>query len=153
MWEYTNPTLSVYLVPLLTPPLKRKGKVSASGNLKPQWFHFILFGYYSLGWESQARRTRVKYPETSSFNDVVPTMNIPEISWQVLLLWYFLPSKKFGKSIYAPRLLAVKLNKRSSIFFRPSVEQFNQMYQNRQLWFPLHSENNKPKSLWASPTD
>lgn len=141
------------LLPMLTPPLKSKGKVPAPDNLKPQWFHFILFGYYLLGWESQARRTRVKYPETGSFSDVVPTMNIPEISWQVLLLWYFLPNKRFGKSIYVPRLLAVKVNEGTSIFFQPSAEQFNQMYQNRQLWFPFQSENNEPKGLWASATD
>lgn len=41
---------------------------------------------------------------------MVPTMNIPEISRQVLLLRYFLPNTKFGKSMYTPKLLAGKLN-------------------------------------------
>lgn len=54
------------------------------------WIHFTLLGRYPQRGESQTRRTRIKYPKTSSFNDVVPTASLPGISWQVLSLRYSL---------------------------------------------------------------
>ena len=51
--------------------------------------------------------------------------------------------KKFGKPIYAHMLLVLTLPALSD---RP-IPQFNQMDQNRQLWFHFPSGNDEPQSL------